>query len=123
MLFYQLLGPLVRQWGLFPSFTVIPSFGAKQILRPLIGGSLAMPAERFPKVFGDSTFFKKYPYFLPCSVSATVTALSWLIAFLFMKEVRHMVGINGNDAYCFHPDHETSNDTEAIPLRWNDQGR
>ncbi|KAF8552736.1 MFS general substrate transporter [Imleria badia] len=53
---------------------------------PLIGGSLASPAERFPKIFGDSVFFKKYPYFLPCSVSATVTALSWFIALLFMKE-------------------------------------
>ncbi|KIJ65162.1 hypothetical protein HYDPIDRAFT_131492 [Hydnomerulius pinastri MD-312] len=55
-------------------------------LGPLIGGSLARPADRFPEVFGNSTFLKKYPYFLPCSVPATVTALSWLITFLFLKE-------------------------------------
>lgn len=57
----------------------------------MIGGSLASPAERFPDIFGDSVFFKEYPYFLPCSVSAAVAALSWLIAFMFMKEVRQLV--------------------------------
>ncbi|KAI9573839.1 hypothetical protein HD554DRAFT_2012504 [Boletus coccyginus] len=83
-----LLGTLVRQWGLLSSFTVSPSFRAKQTPRPLAGGSLARLAERSPNIFGGSGFFNEYPYFLPCSVSATFTALSWLITFLFMKEVR-----------------------------------
>jgi len=69
------------------AYSILPiTWSVGTTVGPLIGGSLARPAERFPKVFGDYAFFKKYPYFLPCSVSATVTALSWLIAFLFMKE-------------------------------------
>jgi len=55
---------------------------------PLIGGSLASPAERFPSMFGNSSFLKEYPYFLPCAVSATITATSWLITLIFLKETR-----------------------------------
>lgn len=54
---------------------------------PLIGGSLAKPAERFPKLFGDSDFLKTYPYFLPCAVPATFSLVAWLVTFLFLKEV------------------------------------
>lgn len=55
-------------------------------LGPLIGGLLSRPAERFPQVFGDNEFLKKFPYFLPCAVPATVTAVSWVIASLYLKE-------------------------------------
>ncbi|PFH51111.1 hypothetical protein AMATHDRAFT_59848 [Amanita thiersii Skay4041] len=55
-------------------------------LGPMIGGSLSRPAERFPKLFGGNNFLKKYPYFLPCAISATYSALIWLLAFLFLKE-------------------------------------
>jgi MFS family permease len=60
------------------------SFGAT--LGPLIGGSLERPADRFPKTFGNSAFLRKYPYFLPCSIPATVTALSWLVSLVMLKE-------------------------------------
>ncbi|KAI6044366.1 major facilitator superfamily domain-containing protein [Pisolithus marmoratus] len=53
---------------------------------PLIGGLLEHPAEKFPAIFGNSTFFKTYPYFLPCSVSATFAAISWFIAYFFLQE-------------------------------------
>jgi len=55
-------------------------------LGPIIGGSLSRPAERFPSLFGNNEFLKKYPYFLPCAVPATYSALAWLLAFLFLKE-------------------------------------
>jgi hypothetical protein len=55
-------------------------------LGPIIGGSLSRPAERFPNVFGNNEFLKKYPYFLPCAVPATFTALAWIVTFLFLKE-------------------------------------
>ncbi|KAL4078833.1 major facilitator superfamily domain-containing protein [Scleroderma yunnanense] len=55
---------------------------------PLIGGSLERPTERFPTVFGRSSFLKEYPYFLPCSISATFTAICWFIVFLSLNEVR-----------------------------------
>ncbi|KAI6042027.1 major facilitator superfamily domain-containing protein [Pisolithus marmoratus] len=53
---------------------------------PLIGGLLEHPAEKFPAVFGDSVFFKTYPYFLPCSVSATFAVICWFIAYFSLKE-------------------------------------
>ncbi|KAH7924289.1 MFS multidrug-resistance DHA1 sub-family [Leucogyrophana mollusca] len=64
-------------------------------LGPLIGGSLARPADRFPNVFGHSEFFKKYPYFLACAVPATVSALSLLITLFFLKEtVRSRISLS-----------------------------
>lgn len=44
--------------------------------------------ERFPNLFGNSKFFKEYPYFLPCAVPATFTVIAWVVAALFLKEVR-----------------------------------
>jgi len=55
-------------------------------LGPIIGGSLSRPAERFPHLFGTSEFLKKYPYFLPCAIPATFTAIAWVVTLLFMKE-------------------------------------
>ncbi|KAF9236266.1 major facilitator superfamily domain-containing protein [Melanogaster broomeanus] len=53
---------------------------------PFIGGSLARPADRFPSVFGDRQFFKKYPYFLACAVPATFSAVACLVAYLHLQE-------------------------------------
>ncbi|KAF8640235.1 hypothetical protein AX16_010131 [Volvariella volvacea WC 439] len=55
-------------------------------LGPVIGGSLSKPVERFPHLFGNNEFLKKYPYFLPCAVPATYTALAWLVTYFFLKE-------------------------------------
>ncbi|KAI9511617.1 member of major facilitator multidrug-resistance DHA1 sub-family [Russula earlei] len=51
-----------------------------------IGGSLSRPAESFPDIFGNSEFLKKYPYFLPCAVTASFSALTWMITFVFLQE-------------------------------------
>lgn len=56
-------------------------------VRFAIGGALSRPAERFPSVFGEFEFFKKYPYFLPCSIPATFSALTCVVTFLYLKEV------------------------------------
>ncbi|KAF8183403.1 member of major facilitator superfamily multidrug-resistance, DHA1 sub-family [Pholiota molesta] len=55
-------------------------------LGPIIGGSLARPADRFPSLFGNNEFLKKYPYFLPCAVPATFSLVAWLVTFLFLEE-------------------------------------
>jgi len=55
-------------------------------LGPVIGGLLSRPAERFPDLFGNNEFLKKYPYFLPCAVPATYSAVTWVVALLFLKE-------------------------------------
>lgn len=44
------------------------------------------PADRFPSIFGGSTFLRNYPYFLPCAIAATYTACAWLGAYLYLKE-------------------------------------
>ncbi|KAM6493778.1 member of major facilitator superfamily multidrug-resistance, DHA1 sub-family, partial [Amanita muscaria] len=56
------------------------------ILGPLIGGSLSRPADQFPWLFGTNTFLKKYPYFLPCAISATFTVSSLILALIYLKE-------------------------------------
>lgn len=55
-------------------------------LGPIIGGSLARPVDRFPSLFGNNEFLKKYPYFLPCAVPATFSLLAWTVTCLFLKE-------------------------------------
>ncbi|KIM53133.1 hypothetical protein SCLCIDRAFT_1223128 [Scleroderma citrinum Foug A] len=57
---------------------------------PLIGGLLEHPAEKFPAVFGGSTFLKEYPYFLPCFISAIIAAVCWLIFAVFFKETANV---------------------------------
>jgi MFS family permease len=69
-------------WALLPF-----AWSCGSTLGPLIGGELARPADRFPNIFGNSEFLKEYPYFLPCAVPATASALSWIVIFLYLKEV------------------------------------
>lgn len=52
----------------------------------MIGGALANPAKQFPHLFGKNEFLKTYPYFLPCAVPASFSALAWLVTFFFLKE-------------------------------------
>ena len=52
----------------------------------MIGGSLSHPYERFPKVFTGS-FWRDYPYFLPCLVVSMYIISSFLIALFMLKEV------------------------------------
>ncbi|KAF7293024.1 Major facilitator superfamily multidrug-resistance DHA1 sub-family [Mycena indigotica] len=56
------------------------------VLGPIIGGFLAHPVERFPALFGDSDFLRKYPYFLPCAVPATYSIIAWLVTLFFLRE-------------------------------------
>ncbi|KIJ65124.1 hypothetical protein HYDPIDRAFT_111019 [Hydnomerulius pinastri MD-312] len=69
------------------AFAYLPfTWSAGTTLGPLIGGSLSHPAERFPSLFGNLDFFKEYPYFLPCAVPATVSALCWATTYIFLDE-------------------------------------
>jgi MFS family permease len=55
-------------------------------LGPLIGGSLSHPVDRFPRLFGQSTFLKTHPYFLACAGPALFTALAWLVTYTLLQE-------------------------------------
>ncbi|KAG2355803.1 major facilitator superfamily domain-containing protein [Suillus spraguei] len=72
---------MARAWAFLPL-----AWSSGSTLGPLIGGELARPADRFPNIFGGSEFLKKYPYFLPCAVPATVSALTWIVVLVYLKE-------------------------------------
>ncbi|KAG1729767.1 MFS multidrug-resistance DHA1 sub-family [Suillus lakei] len=55
-------------------------------LGPLIGGYLSHPADRFPRLFGQSTFLKTHPYFLACAGPALIAALAWVVTYMLLQE-------------------------------------
>jgi hypothetical protein len=69
------------------AFAFLPIvWAAGATVGPFIGGSLARPSDRFPETF-TSLFWIKYPYFLPCLVSASFTFCVIILTILFLKEV------------------------------------
>jgi hypothetical protein len=68
------------------SLTLVPN-------SPLIGGAFSNPATRYPSLF-DYELFRKFPYFLPCLVSAAVALFSAATAYLFLNEVRPHHGLD-----------------------------
>ncbi|KZT73184.1 MFS general substrate transporter [Daedalea quercina L-15889] len=85
----SVVGELTDSTNMAKMFALMPvvwSVGATLAsVRPLIGGQLARPHDRWPKVFAND-FWRHYPYFLPCAVSASCSAFGFFIAALFMKE-------------------------------------
>ncbi|KAH7884816.1 MFS general substrate transporter [Phlebopus sp. FC_14] len=53
--------------------------------RPIIGGTLYRPHERFPRLF-SGPFWETYPYFLPCCVTAIFCAFTFVAILLILKE-------------------------------------
>jgi len=53
---------------------------------PLVGGSLAKPAEQIPGLFGNSAFLRQYPYALPTFVTGAFGVTAALVAFFLIKE-------------------------------------
>jgi hypothetical protein len=52
---------------------------------PLMGGALSEPQDHWPRLFAGS-FWGRYPYFLPCAVSACVLLLAFFML-SFLEEV------------------------------------
>ncbi|KAG0709389.1 major facilitator superfamily domain-containing protein [Suillus ampliporus] len=61
--------------------------GVMKTYVPLIGGTLARPQDNWPSLFAHP-FWNKYPYFLPCAVSACLIALAFFILLFFLEERR-----------------------------------
>lgn len=57
------------------------------VYSPVIGGTLARPQDNFPQLF-TSPFWAKFPYFLPCGVTAGFSLLTFAAILLLLKEVR-----------------------------------
>lgn len=68
------------------AFSVMPLvWTIGSIFGPAFGGALANPAEKHPKIFGNSEFLKKYPFALPNIASAILFVIGITTGFLFMK--------------------------------------
>jgi len=69
------------------AFSLMPlvwSIGS--VFGPAFGGFFANPVRQFPGIFGDSVFFKRFPFALPNFVLACFFAISASTAILFLKE-------------------------------------
>jgi len=63
------------------------------LFRPILGGSLTRPNDRFPKVF-TGQFWKEYPYFLPCvATSGFIFGCLIITALLFAEVGRPLLNI------------------------------
>lgn len=69
-----------RAFSLMPLVWTIGS-----IFGPVIGGALANPAKRFPDMFGDSEFFKMFPFALPNIVVSVFFIIGVVIGILFLR--------------------------------------
>ncbi|KAI6110870.1 MFS general substrate transporter [Pisolithus croceorrhizus] len=118
----SVIGEITDTTNMARAFALIPivfTFGAS--IAPLFGGALVKPHEHWPKLFSGS-FWVQYPYFLPSLVSASFTALSFLITALFLKESlpskRRKKGpqleIGSAGAQVGNPSNE---DTSPVPIR------
>ena len=58
-------------------------------IRPVMGGGLARPYERFPEYF-ENNFWREYPYFLSGLGPAVIVFISFFIALFFFKEVSRL---------------------------------
>lgn len=62
------------------------SWGIGVISAPALGGLLADPAEQFPETFGDSPFWKRFPYLLPNLIPAAWAAFALAVGYWGLPE-------------------------------------
>ncbi|KIK52651.1 hypothetical protein GYMLUDRAFT_251023 [Collybiopsis luxurians FD-317 M1] len=85
--FISILAEMTDTTNIAQAYAYMPvAWSSGSVLGPMIGGALARPADQFPNIFGHNEFLIKYPYFLPCVVPATFSAIAWLVTYLFLKE-------------------------------------
>ena len=70
-----------RAFSIMPLIWTIGS-----IFGPGFGGALADPAHKYPRVFGNSQFFRTFPFALPNLVAAAFFLVGFTIGFLFLRE-------------------------------------
>ncbi|KAI0767188.1 MFS general substrate transporter [Fomes fomentarius] len=82
----SMIGDMTDSTNIAQAFAYVPvSWAMGTTIGPLMGGQLPKPHNRWPTAFSHP-FWIKYPYFLPCAVASAFSALSFVIAALFLKE-------------------------------------
>ncbi|XP_062084513.1 protein ZINC INDUCED FACILITATOR 1-like [Humulus lupulus] len=79
------------------------AWGIGLLIGPALGGFLAQPAEKFPKIFSKESLFGRFPYFLPCLL-ISIFALGVTILCRWMPETLH-----------FHTKKDKENDKSCSP--------
>ncbi|XP_059295917.1 protein ZINC INDUCED FACILITATOR 1-like [Lycium ferocissimum] len=67
---------------------VSTAWGLGLVIGPAIGGYLAQPAEKYPRVFSKESIFGRFPYFLPC-LMISVFALAATVMSFWLPETLH----------------------------------
>ncbi|KAI6145800.1 MFS general substrate transporter [Pisolithus tinctorius] len=82
----SVIGEITDDTNMAQAFVLIPIvFSTGASIAPLFGGGLAKPHDHWPELFSGS-FWIRYPYFLPCLVSASFAAFSFFITALLLEE-------------------------------------
>ena len=69
------------------AFSIMPLIWTMgSIFGPAFGGALANPAKKYPMIFGNNEFLKKYPFALPNIVANVFFLFGIINGFLFLKE-------------------------------------
>ncbi|KAJ2916848.1 hypothetical protein MD484_g3553, partial [Candolleomyces efflorescens] len=98
---HSVLGELTdstNQHIAFPLYGLFWPLGS--ILGPILGGSLANPADKYPILFGYQ-FLRDFPYFLPCLSAGLISFATAVTAAIFLKET--------------HPDRQPHAPGEHLP--------
>ncbi|GJN13869.1 hypothetical protein PR202_gb00620 [Eleusine coracana subsp. coracana] len=61
--------------GLLAPIKVNTAWGFGLIVGPALGGYLAQPAEKYPRIFSENSVFGRFPYLLPCLSVSTLSAV------------------------------------------------
>ncbi len=68
------------------AFSIMPLvWTIGSIFGPSFGGFFAKPAEHLPALFGNSTFFKKFPFALPNFVASVLFVIGISTGILFLR--------------------------------------
>lgn len=96
-----MIGEITDETNQARAFSFLPlCFAIGSIIGPILGGFLARPAEQFPHLgLFQARFWKDFPYFLPCAVSALFVLFSLIIGILYLQEV------SGGVMYFVYLDH------------------
>ncbi|KAL6905680.1 hypothetical protein ACP4OV_003281 [Aristida adscensionis] len=68
---------------------VSTSWAIALIIGPAIGGYLAQPTEKYPKLFPANSLFGRFPYFLPCLCISVFCSIV-LISCIWLPETMHV---------------------------------
>ncbi|CAI9787477.1 unnamed protein product [Fraxinus pennsylvanica] len=102
------------------------SWGIGLVIGPAVGGFLAQPAEKYPRIFSKGSLFGRFPYFLPC-LAISVFALVASVISCWLPETLHVHSTGQDDTKAalkgrvYDPESEEINvlDRGLLPSKWS----